>query len=1042
MTLSIRNQLGELLDQCEDDAALAASIHTLAPNLPLSWAARANALAQGAEPRAALSRLMLLPDQAWKAPWPPPLDPLFHQGAYGVRLLGIALRHHPDAHTLLETLGQSPLRFYSQAELEQEMNAMLAAGQNLDQVLGLIRTREYIRIIRGEYELERLETICGALSRLAAACVQIALCHTAPELADQVVVFGMGKLGGNELNFLSDIDLIFFHRDDAIDQRDEGKAHRSRNRLFMQLRKVLRALEGKSPFRPLFRLDLRLRPFGSRGPLSMSLRAAESYYERYGRDWERQAWLRAEPIAGNLELGHQLLKRLSPFVYRRSISMAIFHEVQEVMQRARAQAGSEHIGQAPAFNLKLDRGGIREIEFFVQALQLLHAGKNPALKTPSTLRGLDRLASHGLISDREHELLGTTYRYFRQLEHRVQIDDGQQSHDWPQCPEQREVLLRRVHQLSWQAPMALTQESLKLENYRRNVAEVTSTLGTDQEDPGPLAPEQLHEGAMKQACDVGARPTVRAQALAQMGLRAPDDAAALIEHLCTRSSSAFSEPGPGRAGAIALLRACLESADPHAALQRLSLFSGRCPAHYAIWRVFAHPGNQEFVRQIADLFGVSEPLSQGLINSRGHGSADGVIRLLHDARATALPGPRSMVQRMSQRERSLCDPNDIEAVVEALLHFKHAELLRIGLFDLSHRPGPGPVGQSLSNLADLIVRTLLRNLVSLSQQDSNSAAPAPISLAVLALGKYGMQAMDYGSDLDLMFVYNSPSEDPEIAVWASKLVTRLTTRLQSLHQSGRLYEVDTRLRPSGRSGMLITSLPAFRRYHAKILPVWERIAMLRARGVAEIVVDPKCPSAQPAGLPDALCRIAMHEVLIPSCANGPSSLAELFAELHPLKRRIEQETTREDAQHWDLKSGQGGCMDFEFLVSAIQISQGRVGTEAQDFMDMARSFESSLMPVGLCRAYQFQRQLLNRLRLSVGAGKSGEQDRLHLESPRLAALGRRMGMPDAKSLIRRLGDARSQIRAGFLDGAKPGAGLSFEQEPNEAAAAFGQKVSL
>lgn len=1025
VTLSIRSQLSDLLDSTPDRAALCQAIRAQSASLPLHWAARLNALVEGVEPREALSRLLLLPESFWQSPWPSTLDPLFHEGSYGVRLLGILLREHPDPAALIQDLAHAPLRFPTHEALVQEMQGLLAQGQSLERVLGLVRTREYIRVIRGEYEQARLESLCGALSRLASACVQIALDHTDPELTQKVVVFGMGKLGGDELNFLSDIDLIFFHHDDAIDTRDEGKAHRSRNRLFTQLRQVLRALEGKTPFRPLFRVDLRLRPFGSRGPLSMSLRAAESYYERYGRDWERQAWLRAKPIAGDLELGEQLKTRLSPFVYRRSISPAIFEEVREVMRRAQARAKPLDADASTEFNLKLDRGGIREIEFFVQALQLLHAGKNPSLKSGSTLRGLDRLASQGIISDREHEGLGRAYRWFRLLEHRVQIDQGQQSHTWPGDLEQRERLLRRALRKSWEAPLSRIEQDTELQEQRRFVMAISETLGGQAEpDLDTPDPEALHKKAMAQACDAGARPEVRAHALAQMGVRAPEDAAALVEHLCTRSGSAFSEPGPGRAGARALLHACLESADPHGALQRLSQFSSRCPAHFSIWRIFADPQNQEFVRQIANLFGASEPLSQGLINSRGHGSGDGIIRLLYDARATVLPDRDQMVQRMLRRDASVSSASDVDTLVDALLQFKYAELLRIGLFDLGHRPGPGPVGQSLSTLADLIVRTLIRGMIYLESQDPAKAPPAPVTLTLFALGKYGMQAMDYGSDLDLMFVYQSDSEDPKLVTWVSKLASRITSRLSSLHQGGRLYEVDTRLRPSGRSGLLVSSLSAFRRYHAKVLPVWERIAMLRARAVAEVSINPDLPEHHVAALPGALCREVIQGILPESCRRGPSTRAELFAELRALKQRIDDELCREERQAWDLKLGRGGCMEFEFLVSALQIAHGHIEPLEGDFFAMAKSFEPELMPAGLCRGYQFQRQLLNRLRLSIGAGKSGEQDRLHLQSPHLGALGRRMGMPDTQALIRRLRDARAQIHTAFLEAAKkPGAKL-------------------
>lgn len=1013
---SLCAQLSTLLESHETDAALDQALQALASEQGLDWAARLSALAKGPEPREAISRLLLLPERIWERPWPAQFDPLFHQGSYPARLLGIYLREPKSQLEDLLEATSTALRFPSRDELLHEMQGQLQAGVSLGKVLGRVRTREYLRIIRGEYEQAPLESICSALSELAAACVQLALSACAPELAELVVVFGMGKLGGDELNFLSDIDLIFFHHEDAIDQRDEGTAHRSRNRLFGQLRRVLRALEGESPYRPLFRVDLRLRPFGSRGPLSMSLQAAEGYFERYGRDWERQAWLRAKPIAGKLELGEQLLRRLSPFVYRRSTSPAIFAEISEVMQRAHGQARPFEPEEHAEFDLKLDRGGIREVEFFVQALQLLHAGKHPMLISPSTLRGLDRLASQGFISDREHQVLDSAYRYFRQLEHRVQLGEGQQSHAWPVEDQARALVLRRVQGSAWSQALDLEAEDQIISAHRQAVMSVSATLNPEQAPPKALdSPQAQHELALSQACDAGARSTLRRRAMAQLGLLGPEDAAALVEHLCSRRGSAFCEPGPGRPGAFALLRACLESADPDRALQRLAAFAGRAPAHFAIWRIFADPQHQELLRQLADLFGVSDPLSQGLISSRGLGSGGGIVSLLQDARATGLPTRLQMLESMQRYESKALHAQEIEGFVDELLRFKHAELLKIGLVDLGHRPGPAPVGRALSDLADLIVRSLLRHLAAIAPQGTQEPPPAPITIAVFALGKYGMQAMDYGSDLDLMFVFSSESSDPELGVWATRLVNRLTNRLQSLHHGGRLYEVDTRLRPSGRSGLLVSSLAAFRRYHAQVLPVWERLAMLRARGVAELVMQPEHRSYEPSALPGALCREITQSILRESSSRGPSTLPELLREIHPLKLRIEEELARESDTQWDLKSGQGGCMDFEFLISALQISQGNYGAGQQDFFALAQSFEDTHIPAGLCRAYQFQRQVLNRLRLSVGAGRSGEQDRLHLESPRLGALSRRMGMSDAQALIRALREARTQIRSAFLN---------------------------
>nr|WP_255216525.1 hypothetical protein [Pseudenhygromyxa sp. WMMC2535] len=908
--------------------------------------------------------------------------------------------------------------------------------------LARVRTREYLRLARRELEHGPLEEIGGALSDLAGACVDAAMAAVDPQLRARVVVFGMGKLGGRELNFLSDIDLIFVHADDALDAEDEGAAHRERTQLHAQLRQVLRLLEGSGPWRPLFHVDLRLRPFGTRGPLSISASALERYYERHGRSWERQAWLRAWPIAGDLQLGEQVLRGLAPFVWPRTMDPSMFEDIRSMMKRARAEA---HRGLgAAAIDIKHDAGGIREIEFFVQSLQLLNGGRHPSVRARSTLAALDRLAASGFISDREHEVLGGAYRVLRRIEHRLQLAEGHQTHRLPQDDGDRDLLARRLAVSApprWLlAPRDRNPErrreradgqrfDLSLAELRGLVQSITGTLTGESE----LVDEGEAEREIVQAVlvDPGASSGARRKALERIGLwpTAAEEATAVLDHLLSRPESPLVGSGPARAGARALLLACLDSANPVAALRRLVEFTSTRPAHLGLWRLMAEAEHQPLVRQLADLFGASEPLSRGVIGLPGTsgGARDGGLSLLLEATAAVgLADADALRERFASFELRAAPGAPPPSLDERLLLFKHRELVRIGLYDLGRRPDPLVIGRHLSDLAELIVAELLADLASDVRPSADQ--PQPFTLAVFTLGKFGMQAMDYGSDLDLVFVFDpAPSVSPTLAREAAQKVSRrLIARLEDRIHGARLYEVDTRLRPSGRQGLLVSSLDGFRSYHARSVEIWERLALVRLRAVAEArfgELDPADGPAHASGPAPIgpLSRAVLDEVVPASLWPAEEPPGAIAAETRRLKRRIEDELARETRDTWDIKSGRGGCLELELLTSALQLRHAR---DPRDPKLRSRDIPTALTALaaagvladseaqGLVAAYRFQRLLLNRLRMTRGSGW-GLNDRLPVNSPRLTALARRMGLADRDALITTLERQRSVVRAAF-----------------------------
>ena len=957
------------------------------------------ALRDGPCPTEATARALGLPDSVSADGFTPALAQLLHQGSYPARLLTI----HPEA---LDVLALDPVPLPDRDALLTTIESE-AATFGLAQALGRTRTRMYLQLCRAEIEGAPLEAVGGALSDLAEACIEAAL--RAHDLHERVAVFGMGKLGGRELNFLSDIDLVFVH-DDTVGSGPAGR--RDTVALHDGLRKVVRLLEGEGPYRPLFRVDLRLRPFGSRGALSLSSSATEAYYERHGRAWERQVWLRARHVGGNPTLSESLLWFLRPFVFRRSVTPAIFDEIAAMMHRARRRGRP---GQR-AVDLKLDEGGIRTVEFSVQALQLLHGGRDPNLRTTNTLSALDRAFAAGLLSDREHRDLERTYRMLRRIEHRLQLTDGAHTHTLPEAPEALTLLARRLAAPKGPYPddAAAFVEAVSLA--RQVASSVAASIAP------PLAPEGVDPRAPDRdaVLDLGAPTEVRLAALERLGVRDPDEVEALLQHLGSRSDGAWVSRGTSRQGFEVLLVACLDSADPDGAIARLVEFASHRPAHYAVWRFLADPGLQErdVVRLLGELFGTSAALSRGLVGLAltSDAAEDDSIGLLMGASLAKLPDPRSLAL---DAERLPPDPRGFDATIR---RFMESQRVAIALFDLGQQPDALDVGQALSSLADLCVRQVLREVVA--EAGSRPSAHG-LRLGVFAAGKYGSSAMDYGSDLDLIFVFDGPASQREAIRLGQRLLARLTER----HYGIRLYEVDMRLRPSGRQGLLVSSLEGFSRYHAKPLPAWERLALLPLRPIAEAVVDPRhmpplAPAdasgdAMAAGLPGPLC--AAVQQVVAGTLTQPVRHEALAKDVRGLKRRIEAEIAREsrDGTVRNAKSGVGASLELELLCGALclELPSTRETPPPRGVIAQLDALEAAeaLVPgqaSALRAAYRFQRRFINRLRMSPPAAGL-DPDRFAQNSPRLRTLARRMGLTGRDDLLARFEASTQAVRTAF-----------------------------
>ncbi len=831
------------------------------------------------------------------------------------------------------------------------------------------------------------------LSHLAAATIDAALVVATRDVQARfgstrrvdgspstLCVIGMGKLGAGELNAGSDVDLVFFYDTDegATVGPDEIPLHEFWTRV---VRRMVPLLDEVTPDGFVWRVDLRLRPEGTRGPLVNALPAMLRYYETWGRLWERAAWTRAWPIAGDKELGRELMRELEPFVYRRAVDPRIANAMCELVEQARAERGDVER------DLKLGLGGIRELETFVQALQLVWGGKNPSLRVRPTLEALDRLRAHGFVTEREASVLGDAYTTLRSAEHLVQNASGVQTHEVPPEPSSRTRLARSLGFAAWEAFDA------HLQGVKQRVHACIEDLRSGEDRPPRW-------NALLASVDEGEVDAVQRLLEGILGEMATHELARDVVALGARPDELLGavtrERAPGHAEA--LIEALVGSADPEQAARSLCA----CVSH------------RRFRPVIASALREPPALLRRFVTALG-GSAflgDLIVRhpelAEHALLSRGMPSPGAAA-RAVQREVESLGPQgmlDPELVAGAIRRAKVQVTLEVVLADMAEEVRVQDVTLVLSTLADACLDYALR--VAGTQTD-------PVQgMCVVSVGKLGGNELGYGSDLDVLFVFEPrPGEDDgDAMVRRARQAQKAIRVISGVHEDGPGFELDTRLRPSGSQGVLVTSLQSFARYHgvgehgpsvSVRAAAWERQTLLRARfsaGDAELgrrVMEVAHKAAYEAGPPDR-------------------------AEIHRLRLRMESELGREKAGRFDLKLGRGGLVDVEFVVQALQMQHGEELTVRNtNTLEALRGLEhcGALDPADaeLLRAgYAFLRKLEQRLHVVHNTS-------LHLldvKAPGMLPLARRMGWTGApgrtapEQLMDRYASITSSIRDVYL----------------------------
>lgn len=736
----------------------------------------------------------------------------------------------------------------------------------------------------------------------------------------QLVVVGLGKLGGHELNYVSDVDLLYLHalRADGNDHADETIPLLSR---FCQ--QLSRLLGDSADGDRVFLVDHRLRPHGKDGPLVPSSAAAADYYLDYGRPWERQMLLKARPVAGDRSIGLAFLREVRPFVFRRFLDFQAIDELRTMRDRIIGEA-NRHRSTTVPFDVKLGVGGIREIEFLVQSMQLIYGGRHPELDEPNTLRCLDRLCELKLFGDEVVEELKSSYIFLRRAEHWVQLDQNRRTQ---KLPKSKDALER----LSLALGFGRNEGRLldRLEACCESVHEhFLALFGSGTR----VAPHCLDEE--------GEPPTDRSDdSVIPEGF--PAEALARLRTSLKALSPVLEKP------LIETLKAFGPQSNPplqEKVLLRLDRYFSQVSRRPGLMRLFLNPAAWlgDFCRGLAS----SELLAALLA---GHpGLVEGVATT-----DESFPGFASWEKRSL---RLLQEVDDYAEGLEWIRRLRNERLLQVVLNDLRGDISGEALEGELSSLADFVLQQTTDRVAT------NLGVGPDLPLAVLALGRLGSREMSYLSDLDLVFVYQPRQEGPEdrIPTEVVRFVQRLMRMLSTPLQEGPGYAVDARLRPTGTYGPLIVTRSAWLDYYRHQADLWEIQALLRIRWVAG----------------NRALGIWIEEKAREICYRQRNPV-DVWSRLCHLRGRMQRERSEEKGDRIDIKLGMGGLADLEFLAQGHALVEGHgipslkarsVRSALSGALENSPRLQRSFLEV--LTAFETLRSLEHRLRLHTNLASS------------------------------------------------------------------------
>lgn len=789
-----------------------------------------------------------------------------------------------------------------------DLAALSPASSRERVVAGLRRAKRVVAMATAVADiggLWKLDSVTGALSALAEATLSLSVAHllrTAhdaselhlsdpdnPAQGSGFTVLGMGKLGARELNFSSDVDLIVLYDPDApvYTERTAGDAMGSfTSRL---ARGLVTLMEARDADGYVFRTDLRLRPDPAATPPAVSIDAAITYYESMGQNWERAAMIKARPVAGDLAMGIGFLEAIRPFVWRRGLDFAAVADIHTMKRKIDAHKGGaldvtrDQVARIAGHNVKLGEGGIREIEFLVQTLQLVWGGRDPALRNPTTLGALKLLTRSGHVPRDAEPELAEAYGFLRRVEHRLQMVNDRQTHELPEKPTD---LARVATFLGYPDTAAFAADLLdRLARVRARYAEVFE-----------LVPDLLDGNGNGTEFDFrgdGAPPADTVAALQALGFTAPDRIVTAVRGW--------------QAGHVRALRS----------MRARELITTMLPTILA--RLAAQPNPDEtfnrFDRFLAGLPAGVQPLS---LFQRNLGLLDRIAAVLGAAPRLAehmARVPSALEGLLSQEDASapiarlraqLKDERALEDIIETVRRTVKEVDFSISVATMEGRLDADSSGEQRSAMADAAMAALLPPV--LADFGSRYGKVRGGGMVVVAMGKAGGREMMAGSDLDLMMIYDHPEDVTEsrgvrhmpVSQWFVRAAHAFIAALTAPGIDGPLYAVDMRLRPSGNKGPVAVSLSGFRRYHTEDAWTWERMALTRARVVAG---PPALRKKVTAAINDAIA--------------GAGEAAKIKGNAASMRARMLRDLPQDGA--WDVKARPGGQVEVEFVSQVLQL---------------------------------------------------------------------------------------------------------------------------
>ena len=795
-----------------------------------------------------------------------------------------------------------------------------------------------------------------------------------PELDSGFILIAMGKLGAGELNYSSDIDLIALYDRERV--RYTGR--RSVEDCFVRMTHgLVRLLQDRTADGYVFRVDLRLRPDPASTPPAMSVRAAETYYESMGQNWERAAMIKARPIAGDLKAGADFLAHLRPYIWRRNLDFAAIRDIHSIKRQIHAHKGHGAIAVG-GHNVKLGRGGIREIEFFAQTQQLIWGGRIAELRSADTCGALTALARAGRIGEDAAQTLITAYRFLRGVEHRLQMIDDRQTQTLPPQGPGLEAFARFMGYESGDA------FGLELVGHLRAVERIYAELFEEQPDlsgPGNL----VFTGTEADPETV--------KTLEGLGFSDGAVVSAAIRgwhhgrYRATRSTRArelLTELMPR------LLQCLAATSHPDTAFARFDAFLANLPSGVPLFAMIA--ANPGLLDLIAEILGGAPRLAEQL--SRKPQLLDA---MLTTGSGESLPRAAELTKELAA---VLGNGSDYQEVLDLSRRWVNDRNFQIGVATLRHLLDADAAGYALSDVADAALNAIHGPVVRAFAELHGTLPGA--GLAVVALGKLGGREMTVTSDLDLIFLYEN--DDPEVTSsgpkplpaphYQARLSQRLINAYTAPTEEGRLYDVDMRLRPSGNAGPIAVSLKGFLRYQETEAWTWEHMALTRARVV---VAEPEFRSRIAAAIRRVLTR--------------PRDSAKLAGDVVTMRRRME--THNRPASVWDIKQIPGGLVDVEFIAQYLMLLHAAHHPEIlHSNTGRALRTLARLGLIGadearvLVRAGRLWRGLQGYLRLTTGGGF----DEAHASEPLRVNLARVGGARDFAELEKKMAETAERVR--------------------------------